>query len=145
MSTGEDSDVPSKRPKLQNDGDQEDKNTELHLFEGFQMDRVLNDNPQKRVTFVMGRFAGSQERAVVTLEKTPFSEESVKGILTGQSKCAETLKNDIYGTYDLTPAPEFSSKSPSFDVALSRSLFLSLSLSLVSLRVSISLSLRLPV
>ncbi|XP_022700916.1 m7GpppX diphosphatase-like [Varroa jacobsoni] len=78
-------------------------------FGKFQFKRILNDNPQSKISFVEGKFEGNEDAAVVILEKTPFSEEMCTKILKtqeGPEKDAipeEIFRNDIYSGYLLRP------------------------------------------
>ncbi|XP_035684402.1 m7GpppX diphosphatase-like isoform X1 [Branchiostoma floridae] len=77
--------------------------TPLSSFQDFEMIKILNDHPKNKSVFVHGKFKGHEEEAVVILEKTPFSEETLPIALSGETKLKVGLKNDIYGNYHGTP------------------------------------------
>ncbi|XP_064606734.1 m7GpppX diphosphatase-like [Liolophura sinensis] len=101
---------PRKIAKLDISGDNEaDKESEVSprcTFEGFKIDKVLNDNPQNKILFLQGRFDGSENKAVVLLEKTPFCTDNANHLLCKDTNLKETLQNDIYHTYDVYPDPK---------------------------------------
>lgn len=82
-------------------------------FEGFKIDKVLNDNPQNKILFLQGQFDGSEDKAVVLLEKTPFCADRASQLLSDETNLKETLQNDIYHTYDVYPDPKLNGKGMS--------------------------------
>ncbi|XP_064633045.1 m7GpppX diphosphatase-like [Lineus longissimus] len=78
----------------------------LSTFQGFQVTNVLNDKPNEKVVFLHGRFKGSDEDAVVILEKTAFNKGSLGDVLSEDTRLNQTLHNDIYSTYEGFPKPE---------------------------------------
>ena len=101
----EQSNSPKKRKMdLANDHrDEETSKTAPVSFEEFRTTRVLNEDPRSKAMFIEGRFADDDKKAVVILEKTPFSEDTMKKILTGKSDVKVNIQNDIYNTLDLYP------------------------------------------
>ena len=74
-------------------------------LDGFQLDKILmNDAKSKRV-HVLGKFKDSQDNAVITLVKTPFSEDSVTMILSQDTTLEEEFTNDIYSQYAALTKP----------------------------------------
>lgn len=80
--------------------------------------RALHDDPQSKMFAYQGEYKGTD--AVVVLERTAFSEESVKSIISHsissggdvnnipssmEYELSRDFVNDIYGKYDLTPNP----------------------------------------
>ena len=82
----------------------------LETFRSFALGRVLNETPDKKLIFVQGKFAGSDEDAVVILEKTPFKQDVVAKILSQQTTLKNTQHNDIYSTYEGFPPVELNGK-----------------------------------
>ena len=50
---------------------------------------------------------GSQDLAVIELEKLPWTCEDVAGALSGETGARQEFNNDIYGQYGLSVRPEF--------------------------------------
>ncbi|XP_032835474.2 m7GpppX diphosphatase [Petromyzon marinus] len=95
---------------------------------GFKLVRVLNDNPRQKVVFLHAKWSGEAKSggdggdgerkdgeeeveeeegrdAVVILEKTPFRESQLPGLLSVDTELQGDLQNDIYGTYTARPPP----------------------------------------
>ena len=53
-----------------------------------------------------GKFKTSDDDAIVTLVKVPFSDETLCNILSSNSKFTETFRNDIYGQFCALAKPE---------------------------------------
>lgn len=104
----------SKKPKLGDAGDMNGTTDEqsgvIKSFGGFQMMKVLNEDSQRKSIFLLGRFGDSDKEAVVILEKTPFSEDLAKNMLTETSVLKNVMQNDIYGTYELIPKRELNGR-----------------------------------
>ena len=49
--------------------------------------------------FFLGNLKGSEENAIITLSKTPFTEDTVKAILSKETTLCKEFTNDIYGQY----------------------------------------------
>ncbi|XP_013418826.1 m7GpppX diphosphatase [Lingula anatina] len=75
-------------------------------FGGFNICKVLNENAKHKAIFVHGSFEGSTDDAVVILEKTPFTENTVKGILSSDTDLKLAIHNDIYKTFEAFPKPQ---------------------------------------
>lgn len=111
------SDIAMKKIKFSNDsasvetnngasGDAQDKQcvkVPLESFKSFEFGKVLNETPDKKLMFLQGKFAGSEDDAVVILEKTPFKADTIASILTKDTNLLSTLHNDIYSTYEGFP------------------------------------------
>ena len=82
----------------------------IKSFGGFQVTKVLNEDSQRKSIFLLGRFGDSKKDAVVMLEKTPFSEDVAKDMLTKTSILKNVMHNDIYGTYQLFPKQELNGR-----------------------------------
>ena len=70
---------------------------------GFELERVVNDNPTAKTLTVLGTFAGSSGRALVTLKRPAFDVAELGGLLGADSALEETFANDVYATYSLRP------------------------------------------
>ncbi|XP_045164966.2 m7GpppX diphosphatase-like [Mercenaria mercenaria] len=91
--------VPEKKRKIEADNDHGDGSPPiLKSFEGFDIEKVIAENTRSKTTTLHAKLDG--ENAVVLLEKTPFDLTHVKNYLTGDTTLKNTLKNDIYGTYE---------------------------------------------
>ena len=79
-----------------------------NAFKDFTVDEILNENSQNKLAFARGLFEGKDGDVVITLEKSPFSKESVELILSDISETKCTFTNDIYGKLELYPPKELS-------------------------------------
>ena len=91
----------AKKPKLASNGDS--ATLAEHKFADFRVTKVLHEVSKQKTMFLEGRFGNNDSPAIVILEKTPFSEETAKSMLTKESETKEDIKNDIYHTYQLFP------------------------------------------
>lgn len=74
-------------------------------FEDFTVLKVLlNDVKSKRV-HVHGKFKDSEEDAIVTLMKTPFTESTIQSILSSDTSVSTEFENDIYGQHLASTKP----------------------------------------
>ncbi|XP_067007715.2 m7GpppX diphosphatase isoform X2 [Anabrus simplex] len=79
----------------------------LSDFSSFELQRVLNENAQRKTVFIQGSFKERKGQAIVILEKTPFDEKSIDGILSANSRLKRDFSNDIYGNYECYPEIQF--------------------------------------
>lgn len=96
--------TPEKKRKF-NEYEPENSNNPpvLSDFKGFSVQKILSQNVmQKRVT-VHAKLG--EDDAVVMLEKIPFDKAHMERCLTSGTSLKNTLKNDIYGTYEAYPPP----------------------------------------
>lgn len=107
--------VPAKKPKIEiSEPDNEALDltgrSSLKNLKGFDLAEVLNENAKQKFLFLHGK--SENKDAVVLLEKTPFptDADSIKKILSFETNLKETLKNDIYGTYEARIPAELNSK-----------------------------------
>ncbi|KAJ8302032.1 hypothetical protein KUTeg_021019 [Tegillarca granosa] len=105
-------DVQAKKPKLEiSDNEALDLTgkSSLKSFKAFDFTEVLNEDAKQKFLFLHGK--SENKDAVVLLEKTPFSTDinTIKKILSSETHLKETLKNDIYGTYEATIPAELNS------------------------------------
>lgn len=100
-----------KKARLSEGGDNSaEKQSQLHRFDGFTVDQILNDRPRDKLMIVSGKFEGSEEKAVVILEKTPFTKESASKILTANTTTELNLQNDIYSNFQCAPPSSVNGK-----------------------------------
>lgn len=57
----------------------------------------------------LGTFKDSPDDAIVSLTKTPFTEEKVKSILTKDTSMTKEFSNDIYGNFIAETKPNLNS------------------------------------
>jgi len=79
-------------------------------LEGFVLERVLLDAPDKKALFLLGRFkdiTGEEngKRAIVILAKRHFETETSKVEQLSQTALQSIFTNDIYSKYGGTPPP----------------------------------------
>ena len=80
-----------------------DATYDLTNFQGFTVQKVLMESADKKLMAIQGTF---QERgddgstAVVILEKSPFSEETIPNVLTKRTGLKKQFRNDVYALYD---------------------------------------------
>ncbi|XP_077387525.1 m7GpppX diphosphatase [Festucalex cinctus] len=73
-----------------------------NVLSGFQTTTVLSDSAREKTIFVHGKLA--EQNAVVILEKTPISEDTLSEIFTASTLTLD-IRNDIYSTYRLQAPP----------------------------------------
>lgn len=76
-----------------------DKHKTICDLSNFVFKRVLCDFGQRKTICVEGSFTDREGKAVIWLEKTPFSEEVVKQLSTNKSTLKKEFINDVYGSY----------------------------------------------
>jgi len=69
-------------------------------LEGFQVEKILMNDPKSKRVHVLGRFKDCTDDAIVTMVKTPFSNDTIPKLLSGDTTLEEEFTNDIYGKYD---------------------------------------------
>ncbi|XP_060604368.1 m7GpppX diphosphatase-like [Ruditapes philippinarum] len=91
--------APEKKRKIESDNDQGDiAPPVLCSFKGFDIEKVIAENSRNKTTTIHAKMGGKD--AIVLLEKTPFDLDHVKKYLSDDTALKNTLKNDIYGTYE---------------------------------------------
>lgn len=73
---------------------------------GLKFKRILMDSAEKKQIFVEAEVEHSSDPAVVILDKLPFTEAAVEGMLSASTGIENEMQNDIYGQYRLKPAPQ---------------------------------------
>merc|ERR550532_1308978 len=110
VEAGDSSTETAKKRKMEEDSGNDNNgvsSSESTAFSGFKVSRVLNEISQRKVIFLQGKFEDKDGDAVVILEKTPFSSDSVSKILSSDSMSSTDLQNDIYNTLQLFPPPQY--------------------------------------
>ncbi|XP_014282220.1 m7GpppX diphosphatase [Halyomorpha halys] len=83
-----------------------DKHKSISDLSNFIFKRVLCDFGQRKTICVEGSFSDREGKAVIWLEKTPFSEELVKKLSTSKSILNKEFLNDVYGSYSCQVDPD---------------------------------------
>ncbi|PFX24599.1 m7GpppX diphosphatase-like [Stylophora pistillata] len=96
---------PAKRVKLADENNLEDNS--IQSFRGFQFIKVLNENARDKTVAVHGKFGDSESDAVVLLEKTPFSEDTLPQVLSTETSVEVEFNNDIYNQCTCQPQSRF--------------------------------------
>ncbi|XP_015757633.1 PREDICTED: m7GpppX diphosphatase-like [Acropora digitifera] len=82
-------------------------NSDLTSLHGFKLIKVLNENAQVKNIVLHGKFENADGDAVIILEKTPFSEETLPQFLTSETSLVKEFHNDIYSQYMCHPSSRF--------------------------------------
>lgn len=82
-------------------------NNSIQSFRGFQLIKVLNENARSKTVAVHGKFGESESDAVVLLEKTPFSEDTLPQMLSAETSVKMEFNNDIYNQCTCQPQSRF--------------------------------------
>ncbi|KAK7792578.1 hypothetical protein R5R35_008672 [Gryllus longicercus] len=90
-------------PKRRKVSDSDDSvltvNSDLKDLSHFEFDRILSDSSERKSICLYGSFRNTSGKAIVLLEKKPFDEENVKGLLKNTCPVSQQFFNDIYGNY----------------------------------------------
>eukprot|EP00111_Clytia_hemisphaerica_P000616 TCONS_00001773-protein len=76
-----------------------------NLLDGFETVKILMNDVKAKKVHVLGKFKDSDENAIVSLSKTPFTEDSVKSILSKETNLKKEFNNDIYGQFIAETSP----------------------------------------
>lgn len=88
----------SKRPH------NEEKEVDL---DGFQVTKVLMNEPHSKRVHILGKFPNSDDNAIITMVKAPFSEEIIPKILSLETTLEQEFSNDIYKKYEGLTKPSY--------------------------------------
>lgn len=106
--------TPTKKCKLEDSSQKTDLNEDKHSgitdLSGFIVNRILSDNGQRKTICAEGTFTDKDGKAVILLEKTPFSEEVFRSLCTKNSALEKQFLNDIYGSYECYPEIKLNGK-----------------------------------
>lgn len=104
----------AKKFKSENDDKPSDPNSvheSLKDLSKFELKRILQNNAQKKLICVEGKFKDHEGSAIVLLEKKAFVEEGLDEYLFNEtSKLVKEFENDLYGNYNCFPSPKFNSE-----------------------------------
>jgi len=84
----------------------------IQSFDGFEIKRILKENPENKLFAVEGVFKSGTDAvspAVVVLEKTHFTSEEVSKILTDKTRVERLFQNDVYGNFLCYPPADLNS------------------------------------
>ena len=81
--------------------------SDLNNLKNLKFKRILSDVPEQKLVVVEAEVENSQDPAVLILEKPPWKEEDLKGVISKQTTSNQQFTNDIYGQYLLQPDPQF--------------------------------------
>jgi len=84
-----------------------DDYTHKRTLSGLKFKRVLMEVAEKKLIFVEAEVENSPHPAIITLDKLPFTEEAIQGIVSDTTELQGEMQNDIYGQYRLHPKPEY--------------------------------------
>lgn len=79
----------------------------------FRIDKILNNNSNRKTVCLQGFFDGSEETALVILEKPAFEEQCLlqdSDFFSKKSVLKKVFHNDIYGNFDFFPNIELNCK-----------------------------------
>ncbi|XP_043532839.1 m7GpppX diphosphatase [Chiloscyllium plagiosum] len=79
-------------------------------LESFRLEKILRESARDKLVFIHGKVGqnnGEARDAVIILEKTPFSEETLPHLLNKDADLRLQFRNDIYSTHHLHPLPAF--------------------------------------
>lgn len=96
----------SKKIKINNENDESVSGTELQLKD-FVLEKILNNNTNRKTVCVQGKFKDKSGVALVILEKNAFKEEELdnNGYFSVDSELRTFFQNDIYGNFECFPRP----------------------------------------
>lgn len=106
-----------KKAKFEVEVEGEDKNgqedsslvrKEFKTFQGFKVDSVLSNSAEFKKVVIEASLNGTKDKAVVILDKKPFTEDLLKDLFSERSLLTHTFQNDIYGSYDCVLEPKLS-------------------------------------
>ncbi|VVC32478.1 HIT-like domain,Scavenger mRNA decapping enzyme, N-terminal,Scavenger mRNA decapping enzyme DcpS/DCS2 [Cinara cedri] len=69
----------------------------------FNLKQILMNDTQRKIIAVEGNFNGSQEPAVIVMEKYAFDEAFVLNICNVNTKLTKNIENDVYKSFSCVP------------------------------------------
>ena len=69
-------------------------------LDGFEVEKILMNDPKSKRVHVLGKFKDCEDNAIITMVKTPFSNNAISKLLSADTTLQEEFRNDIYGKYD---------------------------------------------
>lgn len=104
MQAKRESEPQAKAAKI--DGESEKEQSDdlaLMSLDGFHNVKILRQDVHHKTMFVQANIDERPGDAVVIVEKTAFTEENVKKLLSSSTKLKFKMSNDIYRQYDAYP------------------------------------------
>ena len=98
--------IEAKRRKIDDKEHNETIAQPLKNLRGFKMVKILSESTHSKTMFVHGKFEGSDDQAVVLLEKKPFREQTVSSVISSDTHLDLEMHNDVYGVYEGFPKQE---------------------------------------
>lgn len=94
----------SKKIKINNENDDGVSVNKLQLKD-FVLEKILNNNTNRKTVCVQGKFKDKSGVALVILEKNAFKEEELdnSGYFSVDSELRTFFQNDIYGNFECFP------------------------------------------
>ena len=78
-------------------------------LDGFRVDRILMNDPKSKRVHVLGKFKDSEDDAIVTMVKTPFSNDTISKLLSADTTLGMYLYLYDFGGYII--GQKFSAKN----------------------------------
>ena len=102
------SNEPAAKKKKVDENSEENSPPTLENLKGITVEKVLSENARCKTVTIHGRL--DNDNVVLLLEKSPFELNKVQNFLSEEATLKNTLKNDIYGTYEVCPPPSENGK-----------------------------------
>ena len=81
----------------------------LNNLKDVSFERILCEDTDKKIVFVEGRVKDSDDPAVLIIEKLPWKQNDIQGLLSKDTSASQQFNNDIYGQYSVYPPPQHNS------------------------------------
>ncbi|CAH1642141.1 unnamed protein product [Spodoptera littoralis] len=105
-SNNQKSDSEPSNKKIKIDHESGNNVSEIHLqLKDFILEKILNNNTNRKTVCVLGKFKDKSGVALVILEKNAFKEEDLdnEGYFSVDTELKTFFENDIYGNYECFP------------------------------------------
>eukprot|EP00088_Acartia_fossae_P071257 TRINITY_DN9748_c0_g1_i13.p1 TRINITY_DN9748_c0_g1~~TRINITY_DN9748_c0_g1_i13.p1 ORF type:complete len:705 (-),score=118.84 TRINITY_DN9748_c0_g1_i13:132-2192(-) len=83
-----------------------DNCSEKKSLSGVKLKKILLESADTKMAVIEAEVEGSSDPAVIVLNKLPFTEKELNGMLSDSTAIQNEMQNDIYGQYWLKPDPE---------------------------------------
>ena len=80
--------------------------TNLRDLRNIKFKRVLNNVADRKMSIVEASVDNSPDPAVLIIEKLPWEEEHLRGVMSEETRAEQQFNNDIYGQYSIMPPVE---------------------------------------
>ncbi|XP_061187732.1 m7GpppX diphosphatase-like [Saccostrea echinata] len=94
----------AKKRKTEDDFEPPGNYEKLSSFAEFEFCKLLKNDMRSKTAFIHAKCRGKE--AVLLMEKRAFEPKTVQNLLSEKTELVETLKNDIYSTYNTYPEKE---------------------------------------